>query len=420
MPCNETGQYTFEHMSHFILMAGMALLSVGLLVSCDKDEDPDVLVTAPTQYEFLRDGVNTISFSGQTSRIDMATELVGAMQDFSTSEQQLLEMFANQAADGSDVDPYADADLNASSKSIKSKVAASKDLFSSNASEAATIRSDFESWLIAQVTEVAPRSMELAEPGKAGQIADGSSVRYVSGKGLEYNQAVNKALIGALMTDQILNNYLGAAVLDEADNRTLNDAGTPAEGKSYTTMEHKWDEAYGYLFGGTQNAADPLPSLGGDDIFLNTYLSRVEGDTDFSGIAADIFDAFKLGRAAIVAGDYTIRDAQATKIRTLISQVIAVRSVYYLQQGKNALPADGSDYGSAFHDLSEGFGFVYSLRFTRKADRTESYFSKTEVGGFIEKLSAGNGFWEIEPATLDEISEAIAAKFDFTVAQASE
>ena len=270
--------------------------------------------------------------------------------------------------------------------------------------------------------EVFPNEQELAMPGVAGQIADGSSVRYVNAQGLEYNQAVNKGLIGALMIDQILNNYLSPAVLDEADNIAENDAGIVADGENYTTMEHKWDEAFGYLFGATENFAEANLTIGGDDSFLNKYLGRVEGDADFAGIAEDIFNAFKLGRAAIVAGNYDLRDEQATIIKEELSKVIAIRAVYYLQQGKNAIPLEGNlnNYGTAFHDLSEGFGFVYSLRFTRPSDSSSSYFSKSEVDGFIADLTAGNGFWEVTPATLDEISNAIAAKFDFTVAQAGE
>ena len=48
-----------------------------------------------------------------------------------------------------------------------------------------------------------------------------------------------------------------------------------------------------------------------NDSFLNKYLSRVEGDSDFAGIAEEIYNAFKLGRAAIVAKDYTTRNVQA-------------------------------------------------------------------------------------------------------------
>ena len=120
--------------------------------------------------------------------------------------------------------------------------------------------------------------------------------------------------------------------------------------------------------------------------------------------------------------NYEVRDQQADVLKDKISEAIAIRAVYYLQQGKNGIPSDGnqSAYGGAFHDLSEGFGFVYSLRFTRKSGSNEPYFTRSEVDGFINSLTTGNGFWDVTPQTLDDISESIAAKFDFTVAQAAE
>ena len=396
----------------------LSCLALMTLVSCGDDE-PTIEINNPATYEFQRNGASTVSFTGQTTRILMATELISAMKDFSNSSELLLEMYSNSTASGGDADPFSDAALNESTKSIKSKVAASRDFFSSNTAESALIKADFEEWITAQVTEIFPNQNELAAPGKAGQIADGSSVRYVSAKGLEYDQMVNKSLIGALMVDQLSNNYLGTSVLDEADNRELNDAGTPATDKNYTTMEHKWDEAYGYLFGASTDASNPLVTLG-EDAFLNKYVARVNGDSDFLNIANDIFEAFKLGRAAIVAGDYTVRDEQAEIIRDLIAQVIAVRAVYYLQQGKKALPTSGNDYGPAFHDLSEGLGFIYSLRFIREANSSTSLFNRSEVDGFIDQLLANNGFWDVTSSTLDAISESIADKFDFTVAQAGE
>lgn len=389
------------------------LLVLLILTSCS-DDGSDIIIINPANYTFERNGASTVSYTGQTDRILMATELINAMKDENTTASQLLEMYANETATGEDADPYADASLNESTKSVKSKTAASRDFFSSNTAESASIKADFETWINAQVNEVFPNWNELAAEGQAGQIADGSSTRYVNGGGLEYNQAVNKGLIGALMLDQMLNNYLSPSVLDEADNRELNDAGTPAEGKTYTTMEHKWDEAYGYLFGTVADSADPLASLGGDS-FLNKYLSRVEGDDDFAGIADEVYQALKLGRAAIVVGDYETRDEQADIIKEAMSTVIGVRAVYYLQQAKNTL---NTDKGAAFHDLSEGFGFVYSLRFCRKAGETESMFSRSEVGEFIDQLTAGNGFWDITAETLDAMSEEIADKFDFTVEQA--
>jgi hypothetical protein len=260
--------------------------------------------------------------------------------------------------------------------------------------------------------------MVVATPGTPGQIADGSRTRYVNAKGLEYNQAFAKSLLGAVMADQMLNNYLSAAVLDEGNNRENNDNGITEENKTYTTMEHKWDEAYGYLYGTSANPETPNLTIGEDDKFLNEYVGRVNDDPDFSTIAAEIFDAFKMGRAAIVAKNYEVRDEQVAIIREKISEVIAVRGIYYLQGGKNKI-VDGDRQG-AFHALSEAYGFVYSLRFTRKSDNNTPLFSKTEVDALLDMLlnSSDNGFWDITPETLDAVSEAMAAKFEFTVAQA--
>ncbi|MDA9773506.1 DUF4856 domain-containing protein [Saprospiraceae bacterium] len=388
-----------------------------LLVACNPDANKEI--NEPTAYDFTRNAESTVSFDGQTTRIAMSTELVGAMVDFDNTPEQLVEMFANVTATGGDANPFSDTELNESTKSVQSKVAASMDFFSTNTAESSSIKADLQSWIIAQSAEVGINTDVLAEAGKAGQISDGTAARYVNAKGLEYNQAVAKSLIGGLMLDQICNNYLSTSVLDAASNIIDNDSETTEDGEVYTTMEHKWDEAYGYLFGFSTDASDPLVSLG-EDAFLNKYLSRVNDDADFAGIADAVWDAFKLGRAAIVAGAYDVRDEQAAIIRDKLSKVIAIRAVYYMQQGKNAIPTDGTSYGPAFHDLSEGFGFIYSLRFTRKSDSNNSYFSREEVDGFIAQLTEGNGFWSVSAETLDEISTAIALKFDFTVAEAAE
>jgi len=374
------------------------------------------LIEVPENYEFLRNWVSTVSFEGQTARIAMATELMEALTNFDSTSDLLLDMYSN-LDNNNDAYPFMDPSLNQSTKSIKSKVAASQDFFASNSVESAQIKTTIEAWISAQVLEVFPSKNKLAQAGVAGQIADGSTARYINSIGLEYDQLINKALIGALIVDQMLNNYLGTAVLDEAENINHNNDEILVDGTSYTNMEHKWDEAYGYLFGAAGTSfSDPISSLG-EDSFLNKYLARVDSDSDFNGIANDIYEAFKLGRAAIVAQDYDLRDEQVEIIREHVSKVIAIRAVYYLQQGKIQLI--NNKLGAAFHELSEGFGFIYSLRFTRQADSNETYFNREEVDSFMQLLTEGNGFWDIETETLDLISDQIAAKFDFTVEQAA-
>ncbi len=392
----------------------LAILSL-IFTSCSDDDSGEIInenpVEAPSTYSFERNGESSVDFNGQTTRIRMGDEFDSALKDNTLTEADLLSMYAHQEG----TSDFSDAQLNASEKNMRSKTAASRDYFFTNSTASNAIKTQFETWISAQANEIFTAWDNTAAEGVAGQIqeAGGGSVRYVNAKGLEYNQAIIKGFIGALMTDQMLNNYLSPAVLDEADNVANNDNEITEEGKNYTTMEHKWDEAFGYLYG-DDNPTNPEL---GQDSFLNNYLSRVENDEDFTGIAKDVYDAFKLGRAAIVAKEYDLRDQQAEIIKEKISEIIGIRAVYYLQQAKNLL---ANNKGAAFHDLSEGFGFIYSLQFTRQPNSSSPYFTSTEVDNMLSALMEGNGFWDVSEQTLDNISTQIAARFNFTVEQAKD
>lgn len=398
--------------SKFIACAFASLLVIG----CDSEDD-GTDIEVPETYAFSREGASSVSFSGQSTRIAMAEELVSALSDPTLNSDALNNMF-NHVEGASD---FSDSDLNDSDKSVRSKVAASTDYYSEAATDIANgtaIKELFDSYIESQVTEVFPNWEVLAVQGTAGQISDGSSTRYVSAKGVEYNQIFGKSLIGGLMLDQIVNNYLSTSRLDDGSNVENNDADVLVDGKSYTTIEHFWDEAYGYIYGASVDPTNPNATLGDDDSFLNKYISRVEDDDDFAGIADDVFEAFKTGRAAIVASDYDLRDDQIAILREKLSLIIGVRAVYYLQSGKVALES-GDNQGGAFHDLSEGLGFVNSLQFTRVAGTDAPYFSKSEVESFLDTLLAGDGLYDVSSETLDSISEEIATEFGFTVAQAA-
>jgi hypothetical protein len=380
--------------------------------SCDNDDEASITnnVIAPATYSFERNSESSVAYSGQTTRIKMADELAAALKDDSLDEVSIDAMFAHVEG----ANNFSDASLNASDKSVRSKVAASTDFFAANSTDATAIKSEFDGFIAAQANDVFPFWNNTATAGVAGQLqeAGGGSVRYMGPKGLEYDQAFVKGLIGSLMVDQMLNNYLSTAVLDAGDYRVDNDNDLVATGKPYTDMEHKWDEAFGYLYGAEVDATSPVLNV---DQYLNKYLNRVESSPNFNGIAATIYDAFKLGRAAIVAKNYDVRDQQADIIKEEVSNIIGIRAVYYLQVAQNFLAADKA---TAFHDLSEGYGFIYSLQFTRKAGTDQPYFSKSEVDAYLSELMTGNGFWDVTPATLNRISDEISARFEFTTEQA--
>ena len=392
--------------------------------ACEEDMpavDPPRELEVPATYSFTRDGQSTVSFPGQSNRIAMAEALTAAFLDPANTTTELNAMFRNEGPNGEDVAPFADADLNAADQSVRGKVAASRDYFFADATSAAAVRADFDGWIEAQVGEVFPRWNELAAAGVPGQVADGTRARYVNAQGLEYNQVFAKSLLGALMLDQTVNNYLSTAVLDENDNRANNDAGITEDGTAYTTMEHKWDEAYGYVFGASADPANPLPTLGDDDAFLNEYLDRVNDDEDYAGIAQDVFDAFKRGRAAIVAGDYAERDAQADIIKEKLSIVPAVRAVFYLMRGASVLEADG-EATATFHALSEAHGFLYALQFTRNPATAAPYLDREGALALQAALLADgdNGLWDVTPATIRAQATAVADAFGLSLDEAAE
>lgn len=377
----------------------------------------------PDTYTFERGGQSTVRIPGQTERILMGEEIIDAFLDFEnldTNPLLLENMFSNANS------PFADASLNASSRQIRNTVASSEDFFEADApilaaSLSVIIRAEFDAYITGQLDEVRVNRDRIAEPGVSGQLADGSSTRFVDGRGLELNQLFTKGLVGGLMLDQIVNNYISPSLLDQGTNRVDNDNALPRnDSGTDTQMEHFWDEGVGYVYGTSQSIAEPNLTIGEDDNFLNRYVGLVDRDPDFAGIADDIFLAFTTGRAAITQSEYDIRDIQTAELRTLLSTVTAVRAVFYLQSGGREL-ANGNT-GGAFHDISEGMGFITSLQFTRTPNGDQPYFTREEVQGFIEQLlnDGPNGLWDVTQETLNAVSEAIAAPFNFTVEQAGD
>ena len=385
-----------------------ALLALFLLASCETA--PENQVT----YDFTRNGVSTVSFSGQTARIGMATELLAAMQDLDRTSIELAEMYANQTPTGEDVAPFSDPALNSSTKSIKSKIAASADFFSSNTVEGAAIKETIQSYIEEQANEVFVAKDEQASARQAGRLTDSESTQLVNAQGLVLDEVVKASISGALMIDQICNNYVSTSVLDAGTNVEENNQGLVEAGKPFTTMEHKWDEAYGYLFGATGVGQESEPLLN-DDPFLNALLTEINGDTDFNTIADDVFYALAEGRAAIVEQNYDLRNIQATIIREKLSLVIAVNTVKALQLGKQNL--NNNLQATAFSELSKSYGLIQALRFLRQPNSNQSIFSNAEVSDIKEQMISGEGLWDITPATIDDVSAVITSKFDFSIAE---
>ena len=395
----------------------LTLLTSIIFISCSKDDDVEyitetitetVIVTetqtvnvevpvtvnveVPYSYEFARAGVSTVSFSGQTARLNMADELYAALNTNTFTKAQMLEMF-------NDGTGFSDASLNSSGKKMGNKTAASP-LASS------TVKPQFDAMITDFADNVIPNWATDASNGQAGVLTDATRTIHVNAKGHEIDQTFIKGIIGAMTVDQIVNNYITPYQLDSGTRVADNDNGVLSSGKDYTDMEHKWDEGFGYLYGQEADASrlDLGTSPTGNGTTLNKYFKKINASNQV-GIGVSVFDAFRRGRAYIVAKLYDDRDAQATIIKKELSKVIAYKAVDYLN-GYMTKIASGNT-ADAFHALSEGYGFIMSLQFTNDGN-DNPYFTNTEVNAFLALM---DNFWTVENSNLESIRDEISAKF---------
>ncbi|NQY12208.1 MAG: DUF4856 domain-containing protein [Flavobacteriales bacterium] len=346
--------------------------------SCMYEEEEDSY-TIPTTYAFEDGSVSTVSFSGQQQRLEMLSELVTEMKTGNTlgttvSAATLKLMYEN--------DPsymWADAtslEMTGSSKQLRSKTAGGD----------VTIQALFESYIDSlNVISALAYDNSAQDYGQGGVWTNGTKTYLQSGTGIEYTQIIEKGLMAAVFMHQMTNNYLNT--LDDDNNTDL------VTGKTYTEMQHHWDEAYGYF---TSEFDYPI---NGTDRFWGKYANSRE---DVLGSATTIATAFRTGRAAIDNDDYTTRDEQIVIIKDAMEQVCAGTAIHYL----NAALGNLSDATLLNHELSEAWAFIDGLRYS---DNTISGagISTTDIDAALALI--GTNFEEVTIANLNAAIDLIAA-----------
>jgi hypothetical protein len=346
--------------------------------SCDSDNDNSNTntIVAPDSYEFTRNGESSVSFSGQTTRLMQAEELYAELNSSEATETGLDLMF-NGDSNGSA--GFSDASLNGTSKIIGSKTAAS------TLAGSATTKARFDNMINDFATNVVPNWGSDAGVGQAGAIStpDGAKTYHLNAQGQEIDQLFFKGLIGAFTLDQIVNNYIHPNQLDSGTRIDDNDNDVLSGDNNYTDMEHKWDEGFGYLYGlegDNLASAGTTPSGGGS--LLMKYFKKVNDEGGYEpGIAQTVYDAFVMGRTAIVNKDYALRDQQAAIIKVELSKVIGYYAIHYMNDFVSKLEA--GNVAGAHHSISEGWGFLLSLQFTNNGN-DEPFMDKSTVESFLD------------------------------------
>lgn len=345
------------------------------------------LIETPATYAFTRDGASTVSYGGQTDRLNQLAEIKAYLQQGDAggvlSEQVLLDMFANAGGDGGGHFSFS------STKQLRDK----------------TFQPDLDSRLFEDLfVAAAAASRAGADGATAANGTAGLLVRENSGntilvneKGHEFTQFVEKGLMGAVFHNQVYNTYLTDARIGAGvENVALR------EGTNYTDMEHHWDEAFGY-FGAPVDFASGWPAARkGEARFWANYANTSDEELGLNG---RIMEAYIAGRAAVVNNDRAEIDAQADALYELHELTAAATAVHYINDTLGYL--NEGKVGEAFHTLSEAWAFTNALRYTpRRALSLDAIDTILTVD-----FGAGGNFWEATPAGLNQAKATIVAAF---------
>jgi hypothetical protein len=335
--------------------------------SCEYAIAPNYVV--PSTYNFTdASGNNTVSYGGQTARMDMLSEMTtylktandgGSTAAATLDGSTLLAMYDNSYTG------WGDQGLVNNGKQLKSKTALGD----------AGIQTQFETWM----TDAA-----AASPSTNGTYLQAST-------GHEWTQLIEKGLMGACFASQLTANYLAGIATD--DNTTPVE---PAAGKHYTEMEHHWDEAYGYFTDATDYPNN------GTDRFWGKYANNTLEDHISS--ASNIATAFRTGRAAISAGYTDDAIAQATIIEGEVLKMVAGMAIHYLNSTKEKV-ASGEPQTKVNHYLSEAYAFIFGIQFVNNSPMSSADINTILAGIDADFVGFSQSVVDIN-AIIDQIASA--------------
>ncbi len=358
--------------------------------SCSFDDNKQ---SVPASYTFERNGTTTVSFGGQTQRLEMLSEMVTYLKTANTAGIEVSEATVNAMYENSHT--WIDTDnlgLTGSSKQLKSKTAYGQ----AGGSADAGVQSMFMDYFSSMST-ISAATTTGNEDGAAGADGiwanDGVKGPYLmSGKGMEYAQLIEKGLMCAVFMNQMTVNYLA---------NISNDNNTDLEtDKNYTKMEHHWDEAYGYFTSATDYAA----SGNGTDRFWGKYASKRESVLQS---ASKISAAFRAGRTAIINKDYDLRDGFVYIINEEIIKVSAGTAIHYMKYAKDHI----TDNTAKNHALSEAYAFTNGLKYAHNSISGVG-ISASEVDQVLNLI--GTDFTLVTLSNLTDAIDLLASKTGLT------
>lgn len=253
---------------------------------------------------------------------------------------------------------------------------------------------------------LADRALSQAITPNGKEVAS----HYVTADGLDLNQLIQKFLYGAVAFSQGADDYLDAGKGLDASNTQDSD-------KSYTKLEHQWDEGFGY-FGAARNYLSytdlELAAKSGRDEYKAGYQdTNLDGQIDFNSeynfgnstnaakrdIGAEGIDLTKEAFEAFFAGRKLIADTQgeltaeqkielekfATTARVAWEKSIVGTVIHYINDSLKDLNEmkDGTYSAAKFEELakhwSEMKGFALNMQFNPVSPLTDAQFAEVHA-----------------------------------------
>ena len=323
-------------------VAVFAFLSLFIFSACEDNNDDDepavTKITEPATYTFnsrFSEGVSSVSYTGQVVRNLLINDIKTQMGTDAGSKNPatLLSMMANDDA---------------------SRVILSK-------GDLSTVQSKYHDIATSNLNDRLDAVESITIPGYnataktliSGWLQESASTGKIRANGLDFAQMTQKTMWGAISYWQATSKYMSKIPTD--------DNSVAVDGKTYTVMEHHWDESFGY-FGAAldyntgytddnDRKSSPYYDSNGDGKidFLSEYnigwavtaakrdLCTGCGDYDYT---KTIFDAYIKGRTMIVNQEPLDQIlAQRDIIMETWEKVVAAVTMHYINDTANEIKA---------------------------------------------------------------------------------
>ena len=379
---------------HTSWIAVLLLITSLFIIGCGDDETEDVedllleeeeaagttLIEVPPAYVFdsrFAQGESSVAYSGQTVRNLLLQDLKVLIDSLAkdgakpVAVQDMLNLYAYD--DALNLRSLSTAGAMPVLESHYSAISTGKSLVGKISGDVVIGYNRTADDLVNEWFQIIADNSQ--DPAKLGTPAV-----YTTDNGVDLTQMINKVLIGAVPYYQATGVYL--AGLLERDNSEARNGTDP-----YTSMEHGWDEAFGYFGAARDYFRYTDAELAGkvDDFtfdsngdgsidFKSEYnfgLSRNAGKRDKGGSGVDltreIFDAFLRGRTLIANQGTEVDIIQQRQLAANgMEKVIAATIVHYVNDTLSDMSNLGTDAENRVNlnkHWAEMKGFTVALQY---------------------------------------------------------